>query len=143
MSKRGEVKAVRSKLGIVQMPKITRSSDCGHSPKNQLLEEFAIARVTNDSSALDRLLSSDATWTIAGQPPIVGKEAVMNAIKKMRAGTVTELTILHVAQHGKIGAVNGQMRIRGGNRIDFCDMCEFASAKGTLISAITSYIIEH
>ncbi len=125
------------------MAKITRSSDCGHSPKNQLLEEFAIARVTNDSAALDRFLSSEATWTVVGQPPIVGKEAVMNAIKKTRVGTVTGLTILHVTQHGKIGAVNGQLSIRGGKKIDFCDMCEFASAKGTLISTITSYIIEH
>lgn len=125
------------------MPKITRSPDCGHSPKNQLLEEFAIARVTNDTSVLDRLLSSEATWTIVGQPLIVGKEAVMQEIKKMRSGRVTDVTIQHVTQHGKIGAVNGQVSIRGGSKIDFCDMCEFASAKGTLISTITSYIIEH
>jgi hypothetical protein len=125
------------------MPKITRSPDCGHSPKNQLLEEFAIARVTNDTATLDRPLSDDIEWTIVGQTSFEGKKSVMDAIKEHRERALTGLTIYHVTQHGKVGAVNGRLKTRGGNVIDFCDMCEFANTKGTAIAAITSYVIDH
>lgn len=125
------------------MPKITRSPDCGHSPKNQLLEALAIARVTNDTATLDSLLTDDVTWTIVGKSPIDGKESVIDAIANSREQYVTELSIFHVTQHGKIGAVNGQLNNRSGNVVDFCDICEFANTKGTAVAAITSYIIKH
>ncbi len=124
------------------MPKIERSPDCGHSPKNQLLEELAIARVTNDTVTLAKLLSDNISWTIVGQPPIEGKDPVLDAISKQRVLSLSALTVYHVTQHGKIGAVNGQIRIRGGKTMDFCDMCEFANTKGTAVASITSYVIQ-
>lgn len=121
--------------------KITRSPDCGHSPKNQLLEDLAIARWMNDAEALDRLLSDAIELVVIGSVPITGKDAVIASIGLSQAGEIIELVIVHVSQHGWVGAVNGQVKIRGGRVIDFCDVCKFTNTKGTSVASITSYVI--
>ncbi len=121
---------------------INRSSDCGHSPKNRVLEDLAIARWTLDSAKLVELLSEDVELHVVGKPPIRGRESVIAAGRQNILAPLRELTILHVSQHGRIGAVNGRVSTRKGNTIDFCDVCEFTNAKGTSVSAITSYAIE-
>jgi len=124
------------------MAQITRSPDCGHSPKNRLLEELAIARVTNDSATLDRLLSDNISWTIVGRPSIEGKSSVLDAMQKHYSTSLLDVAIRHVTQHGKFGAVNGTLTLRSGQKIEFCDMCEFANTKGTIVVAIATYQID-
>ena len=124
------------------MPKVVHSPDCGHSPKNQFLQDLAIARWTCDRQALDRMMTDDIAWNVIGGEKLFGKETVLDAVANRKLGVIAKLTIVHVSQHGKVGAVNGWLKFRTGAMIDFCDICEFASVKGTSVSSVTSYEIK-
>jgi len=123
------------------MPNIIRSPDCGHSPKNKLLEQLAIARVTVDVNTIADLVSDDIQWTKAGEPPVSGLKNVIEAMKDAADEQLVEVTVFHVTQHGKVGAVNGRLKLRSGDLVEFCDMCVFANTKGTAVKEIVSYAI--
>jgi len=48
----------------------------------------------------------------------------------------------HVVTHGKSGAVNGRVQRRDGTVYEFADVYAFATAKGTSVCEITSFMIE-
>lgn len=118
------------------MTQVTRSKDCGNSPKNELLEAFSIAVARKDLSLIGDLLAEDARWLPAGRKPVVGKDAVARAITKY--APATSLTIEHVISHGRAGAVNGYAEF-GRKRRAFCHVFEFSNARGDRIEAITTY----
>lgn len=118
------------------MTRVTRSKDCGNSPKNELLEAFSIAVARKDLSLIADLLVDDARWLPAGRKPVVGKDAVSRAITKY--APATSLTIEHVISHGRAGAVNGYAEF-GRKRRAFCHVFEFSGARGDRIKAITTY----
>lgn len=124
------------------MTKIIRSADCGNSPKNQFAEALAIALATGDARAVRRGVTEDVEWHIAGGPAIQGKEALLQAVQQRRSEAIAGVTIHHVVTHGKAGAVNGTLEARGGEAAEFCDVYDFASAKGDRVRRITSYRIE-
>ena len=53
-----------------------------------------------------------------------------------------ELTILHIATHGKAGAADGRIKLKNGKTHAFCNIYEFSNTKGTSVKEITSYVIE-
>jgi len=53
-----------------------------------------------------------------------------------------ELTIRHIATHGKAGAVVGNLKFKNGKTSAFCDVYEFSNTKGTSVQEIPSYEIE-
>jgi ketosteroid isomerase-like protein len=65
---------------------IERSKDCGNSPKNQLVEDLAIALSTGDHRTVSRLVTDDAQWTIVGGSAFRGREAILQAIEGTDGG---------------------------------------------------------
>lgn len=49
------------------MTKIKRSGMCGNSPKNQLVEELAIALILGDKSNLNQWLTEQASIRLIGR----------------------------------------------------------------------------
>jgi hypothetical protein len=98
--------------------KVTRSGECGNSPKNAFVEDFIIALVLSDDPG-DRL-SQDA------QLPDIGLE------------NATSLTILHAISHGRIGAANGEAVVNG-ETVAFAFVLEFTSTKGNCVRRIDFY----
>jgi hypothetical protein len=123
------------------MTRVVRSKDCGNSPKNQLVEDLAVALSTGDRGTVARLVTDDAQWRVIGGNTLRGREAVLQAIEHVDRGSIVMLTVWHVITHGKSGAVNGTIQNADGTR-EFCDVFEFESAKGTSISQVTSYRID-
>jgi hypothetical protein len=120
------------------MTEIKQTQDCGNSPKNQLLHDLAIALASADVSRLAGIVTEDVRWLPVGATPASGVDAFCRAVT--RFGPATAVTIEHVVSHGKAGAVDGVVEF-GRKRRAFCLVIEFANAKGTEVSEITSYSI--
>ena len=121
------------------MTRVKRSDDCGNSPKNAFVENFTIALATRDGDGVAARVSDDVCLNVVGRAPIVGKDAVMNALDSM--APVTTLTIAQVVTHGRAGAVNGVVEYARGGGAEFCNVYVFSSAKGNRVSDITAYIV--
>src|SRR5574337_931302 len=121
------------------MTKVTRSNDCGNSPKNAFVEDLTIALATRDGDGVAARVSDDVSLKVAGRPPIVGKDALLSALDAM--APVAALAIQHVMSHGRTGAVNGTVEYTKGGGADFCNVYAFSSAKGKRVSDITAYIV--
>jgi hypothetical protein len=123
------------------MMRILRSKDCGNSPKNQLVENLAVALSTGDRRTVSELVTDDVRWSIVGADVFHGREAALQELERVNGDSIVELTVEHVVTHGKSGAVNGTIKYRSRTRA-FCDVFEFGNAKGTSVSQITSYRID-
>ena len=124
------------------MTKVIISEDCGNSPKNIFLQKLTIAFAKGDSRFILDSVTDDIRWEIVGDRLIDGKEHLSEALQKMKNNNAVELTIHHVATHGKAGAVDGKIKRKDGSLHAFCDVYDFQGAKAILIRAITSYLIE-
>lgn len=124
------------------MTKIIIGEDCGNSPKNFFLQKLTIAFAKGDAKSILRKVTEDIRWNIVGDRVIQGQANFAEALERMRADKASELTIHHIATHGKSGAVDGTRKPNNGRVHAFCDVYEFKDAKGTCVKAITSYVIE-
>ena len=118
--------------------KVTRSSDCGNSPKQKLLEDVSVAIACADIGSLEALTLPEVVWEKVGRKPLVGLDAVVSGIR--RDGSASEVTIERVVSHGRAGAVNGILS-RGEKRTAFCHMFEFNSTKCTHVRSISTYAV--
>ncbi len=123
------------------MPKITIPIDCGNAPKMEFLKQFNIAFAEGNTSFLLESVIDNIVWNLVGDRSINGKAEFSAELDSMKNVSPTELTIEKIITHGKVGAVNGIMKMPNGKNYAFSDMYEFSSAKGTKIATITSYII--
>jgi limonene-1,2-epoxide hydrolase len=123
------------------MTRIICTVDCGNSPKMSFLKDFNIALARGNQAAVLKRLTDDILWEWAGAAPLRGREAVAGMLRRMHQEPRQELVIEHIITHGAAGAVNGTMRLTNGRSYGFCHVFEFSSAKGTLVSGITSYEI--
>jgi hypothetical protein len=98
--------------------KITRSGECGNSPKNAFVEDFIIALIRGDDLA-DKLTGGAAL-------PEVG------------LGEVTALKVVHAISHGKVGAGNAEATV-GDAVVAFAVVLEFANSKGDKVRAVSFY----
>ena len=120
------------------MMEIVRSQDCGNSPKNQLVENLAIALLTNELIKQPDLVTEDVQWSIVGGKSLHGRKAILNELEAIRSHSILKLTVVHAITHGKTGAVNGEVQY-GSSSEGFCFVLEFANTKGTCVRQITSY----
>ena len=118
--------------------KVIRSSDCGHSPKQKLLEDMSVALADADAGLIGSLTMPELVWLHVGEKPIEGRDAVLSAIRK--PGPVTEVAIERVVSHGRAGAINGIIT-RGSKRTAFCHMFEFNNTKCTHVKSISTYLV--
>lgn len=124
------------------MTRIIIGEDCGNSPKNIFVQDLTIAFAKGDSKFLLDNVTDDIRWNKVGDELVEGKYKFAEALKNLKENKAVQLTVQHVATHGKAGAVNGRIILRNGRTRAFCDVYEFSNAKGTAIKEITSYIIE-
>ena len=120
------------------MMKVIRSSGCGNSPKQKLVEDMSVALAGADVGIMASLAVPELVWLHIGKKPIEGQDAVLSAIRK--SGPATEVAIDRVVSHGRAGAVNGIIT-RSGKHTAFCHMFEFKNAKGTHVKSISTYSI--
>lgn len=118
--------------------RISRSGECGNSPKNEFAEDIAISLAERDHRAFEDNLTEDFRWVRAGETMSYGREAFLRQIEGESAAEA--VTIFHVTTHGRVGAVNGELALRSGY-IAFCHMIEFGTAKADTIKTITSYFV--
>lgn len=124
------------------MTRVIISKDCGNSPKNIFLEKLTIAFAKGDSKFILGNVTDDIHWNIVGDRLLQGKDNFAKALERMKNDKTVELTINHVATHGKAGAVDGTTKLKNGKTRAFCDIYEFNGVKGTPVKEITSYRIE-
>lgn len=123
------------------MTKILIDEDCGNSPKNIFIQDLTIAFARRDIKTILGSVTEGIRWEIPGDRLIEGKDHFAAALEQMDEN-VLELTIRHIATHGKTGAVDGTVKLKSGRTRAFCDVYEFNGAKGTAVKAITSYRID-
>jgi hypothetical protein len=124
------------------MTKIIVSEDCGNSPKNIFIEKLTAAFAKRDAKFILGNVTDSIRWNIVGGLLLEGKDNFAQALERMKNEKVAELSIRHIATHGKTGAVDGTVILEDGKTRAFCDVYEFHGAKGTAIKEITSYVID-
>ena len=124
------------------MTKVIVGEDCGNSPKNIFLKNLTIAFAKRDSKFILDNVTDDVRWNIIGKKLIQGKDDFAAAMDLMKTDKAVEISIHHIATHGKSGFVNGTVKSTNGKTSTFCDVYEFSNAKGTAVREIKSYVIE-
>jgi hypothetical protein len=124
------------------MTRVITSEDCGNSPKNIFVQDLTIALAKRDSKFILGNVTDDVRWNIIGNTSVQGKDNFAEALEGIKNDKVLQLTVQHVATHGKSGFVNGTTKLKNGKTRTFCDVYEFSNTKGTAVKEITSYIIE-
>lgn len=121
---------------------IITSPDCGNSPKNLFVQELSIALALLRPRSILRSVSEDLEWSVLGQSIIRGRTELVAALQRMTPPRALQLSIHHALTHGTSGAVNGTLMLSRDRSVQFCDIYEFTSAKGTCVRRITSYRVE-
>jgi hypothetical protein len=123
------------------MTRISISKDCGNSPKNLFLQKMTLAFAKSDQKFLQASLTEDIYWNVLGEKITQGRE---NLLEKLHwfDDELEELTVQHALTHGKVGAVDGKVKLNTGKNYAFCDVYEFTDTKGTRVKVIVSYRIE-
>jgi len=124
------------------MTKIIFGEDCGNSPKNIFLQKLTIAFAKGDAKFILGSVTDDIRWNIVGEQLIQRKDNFAKTLEQMKNDKAAELTIHHIATHGKSGAANGTTKLKNGIIRAFCDVYEFKDTKGASVKEITSYMIE-
>jgi hypothetical protein len=128
--------------GAESMMKVKISEDCGNSPKNIFVQELTVAFAKGDTKFIKNSTTEDVRWNIVGDRLLEGQEKILEMLEQMKDDKAVELTIQHVATHGKAGAVDGRIKFKNGKTVAYCNMYEFSNTKGTSVKEITSYEIE-
>ena len=124
------------------MTKVIVSEDCGNSPKNIFAQDLTIAITKGDSKFLLDHVTDEIRWNRVGNKLIQRKSDFAKALEQMKAKKATQLSVHHVATHGKIGLVNGTRKLKNSKTYAFCDVYEFSNAKAVAVKEIMSYVIE-
>ena len=122
--------------------KVITNEDCGNSPKNLFVQDITIAFAKGDLRFLLDNVTEDVRWNIIGIQRIQGKDQLATVVEQMKKENAIELSVHHVATHGKAGAVNGTTTLKNGKTRAFCNVYEFSNTKGEAVREITSYVIE-
>lgn len=124
------------------MTRVIIAEVCGNSPRNIFLEKLTIAFAKVEAEWILENVTEDVRWNIIGEELVSGKAEAAARLERMAVEEVEELTVSHVATHGRAGAVDGMLKMKNGERLAFCHVCEFTRAGGTQVRGITSYVIK-
>jgi hypothetical protein len=124
------------------MTKINIKADCGNAPKREFLKSFRIAMAEANEFFLLNRVTDDIVWSIVGDRVVTGKKSYAVALKKILKTNVEELTLFQILSHGKEGAVNGTIKTKNGDVLEFSDFYTFEGAKGDTIKSITTYLVK-
>ena len=121
------------------MTKVRKSTDCGNSPKNLLVQSLAIAIETSNASAFARYIAADVVWTLPGRRSFSGKAACLAYLKARKSVPPKLMRVRRAISHGRAGAADGVLTPESGLTHCFCHVVGFASIKGDQVSSISSY----
>ena len=110
------------------MIRITRSADCGNSPKNAAVEEIAIMLEGGEWSG--HAFGESTVWALADGSLVEGPDG----IRETRRIAPKEIRIDHAIAHGKVGAVSG---VTDGEA--FAYILTYTSASMKRLARIDSY----
>lgn len=117
------------------MINVIRSTSCGNSPKNKMVEDIAVAIEVKDAEFLATVLDADAVWN-CDNGATMSSEASLALLHS--SDTRGDITIDCVMSHGKVGAANG-IASRSKTAKRFCHVIEFTSVKCNRVRRIESY----
>lgn len=123
------------------MVNINVPENCGNSPKSAFIKRFNIAFAKGDVDFIVDSVTDDITWQMVGETKFEGKEAFTAAVNSMVTDQVAELTLHTIITHGREGAANGEIQLKDGTAVSFCDVYRFRGAKADKIQGIMSYMI--
>lgn len=114
--------------------------------KDKFLRRFNQAIASNDQEFIQKCISDEIIWVIAGQKIVKGKENFMNEIRSMNGEKGIEVNIDNMIIHGDSAAVDGTIRTtrKTGQILNyaFCDIYALSGFKNSKIKKITSYLIQ-
>jgi ketosteroid isomerase-like protein len=97
----------------------------------------------NNTEALLSFCDDDITWTMAGAPPMIGKDAVRKGLEMMDYGGEHRINVQHMICEGDLVACNGTVQVtkkNGGiNEAMYCDIYRIQKEK---IKEMTSYVVD-
>lgn len=115
------------------------------SENQVLLRDFYRARAVRDARYMDRCVTDDVRWTIAGKCTIQGKREFSKAIREMSSGDPRHVRVTHIITDNSEGAVQGTMTgtSRTGEKqtLSFCDIYKLSGSRDPKIREIISYTI--
>lgn len=116
------------------MPEVTRSPDCGNSPKNALAEDIALA-LMGVGELPETLLAPDAVWDRASGA-LSGRDTIAAAVAAITPAD--RIRVEQVATHGRAGSVSGRITRNGETRL-YCHVIRFTSASAREIAQLVSF----
>lgn len=120
-------------LDVIDVP-----DHCGNAPRKAVVRDLAIALVVGDRVFLEQVLHADFEWTVNGEPPIKGVNAVWKRISNQpRAHTLEIFTVL---THGTECAVDGKITFADGSSRLFGHFLRFTGGSKTAkVKVIRTY----
>jgi hypothetical protein len=121
------------------MARVIKSTDCGNSPKNLLVQSLAIAIETCNGAAFARCVGDEVIWSVPGRRSFAGKAACLAYLKARKSDAANQVRLRRVVSHGRAGAADGVLAAEPALPRSFCHVVDFSSAKGDRVSAISSF----
>ena len=118
--------------------KIRIPKDCDNAPKRRIIKDFILLIFQNEWQNVEQMLESNFKLTIIGKNTIEDIESLKKHFS--RIPKIEELIIDEILSHGKLGACNGQIKLKK-QIIYFAYFFEFKSAGKNTIFEITEYQI--
>lgn len=112
------------------------------SELRELVERINDAWINNDQEFLLDHITDDICWDMVGHSKSEGRQAFIDSLNSMPSMTTQDFQMGQLLVDGSTATYTGTMRTRDEAGQDqsfaFCDVYEF---RGTLIAAITSYVL--
>ena len=119
--------------------KFTLPSDCGNSPRMQIVGDFISSWVKGETEGVAAWLADDVAWTVVGDDTYEGP----GAAEKTGPSFVPERgEVTSIITHGRLASCDGYLEC-GSRRLDFSHSFRFASTSKTAkIAELRSFCIE-
>lgn len=118
---------------------IVLPTDCGNSPRIEIVGRLAVDWARGDADSVAEWMADDVSWTIIGHGVHSGTAAPAESLPPFIPDRVEVVSII---THGRLASCDGHLEA-GNRRIDFSHALRFAStSKSAKVAAVRSYCIE-
>lgn len=114
--------------------------------RETFLNKFNRAFVENDLNYIYDSVTEDVYWEMIGDQVIKGKEALIEAMNKVKEPRDMALDLHSMIIDNDRAAVHGSMKMKDSNGVEkaysFCDLYTFSSSRENKIKELRAFIIE-
>lgn len=114
--------------------------------RETFLNKFNRAFVENDLNYIFDSVTEDVYWEMIGDQVINGKEALIEAMNKVKEPRDMSLDLHSMIIDNDKAAVHGSMKMKDSNGVEkaysFCDLYTFSSSRENKIRELRAFIIE-